>query len=138
MDLLRSLPLGLYLEQPQTWLHRLDARVKIGWLISFLTSYTFANNQWRVMLVLLLVVFTLAARIPMRVWKQQMGWLLALGLFILLIVSVSPDGLRVSYQPRLPDNNTQISSPKTSGRMRNQEYSYVLFHQGPRFKNSST
>jgi len=55
MDLLRSLPLGLYLEEPQTWLHKLDPRVKLIWLLSFLSSYIVANNYWRVLLVLLLI-----------------------------------------------------------------------------------
>ena len=102
MDLLRSLPLGLYLEQPQTWLHKLDPRVKFGWLMSFLTTYIFANTMWRVILVLVLIFITLLAWIPRRVWRQQMGWLLTLCLFVLAIVSISPDALGVKYQPRLP------------------------------------
>lgn len=139
MDLLRSLPLGLYLEQPQTWLHKLDPRVKIAWLMSFLTSYTFANNEWRILLVALLIIFTVIARIPRRVWKQQMGWLLTLAFFVFVLISVSPDGLGVSYQPRLPTNpqiltqpanptNTDIVPAPTDD---NQGYSYILFHKGP-------
>jgi len=102
MDLLRSLPLGLYLEQPQTWLHKLDPRVKFGWLMSFLTTYIFATTMWRVFLVVVLIFITLIAWIPRRVWRQQMVWLLMLCLFLLAIASISPDGLGVKYQPRLP------------------------------------
>ncbi|MEB3181545.1 MAG: energy-coupling factor transporter transmembrane protein EcfT [Nostocaceae cyanobacterium] len=139
MDLLRSLPLGLYLEQPQTWLHKIDPRVKFAWLMSFLTTYIFANNEWRVLLVVLLILVTLAARIPLRVWRQQMGWLLLLAFFVLLLGSISPDGLGVDYQPRLPANEqvlTQQSTPSTvsiipSLAKYGQEYSYVLFQQGP-------
>ena len=43
MDLLRSLPIGLYLEQPTTWLHRLDPRVKMAWLTSILVTPILAN-----------------------------------------------------------------------------------------------
>lgn len=140
MDLLRSLPLGLYLEQPQTWLHKLDARVKIAWLMSFLTSYTFANNEWRILLVALLIILTVMARIPQRVWKQQMVWLLTLSVFVFAIISISPDGLGVRYQQRLPaseqilirpantSNNADIVSVATQ---ENKNYSYILFHQGP-------
>jgi energy-coupling factor transport system permease protein len=136
MDLLRSLPLGLYLEQPQTWLHKLDPRVKFFWLMSFLTSYSFANNQWRVLLVALLIIFTLIARIPRRVWQQQMGWLLTLSFLVLIIAAISPDGLGVNYQPRLPANEqvlTQRTPPPTPNSQlpSNNKYSYVLFHQGP-------
>ncbi len=106
MDLLRSLPLGLYLEQPQTWLHKLDPRVKFGWLMSFLTTYIFANTMWRVFLVLVLIFITLLAWIPRRVWRQQMLWLLMLCLFVLVVASISPDALGVEYQPRLPTTPT--------------------------------
>ncbi|MBD2302430.1 energy-coupling factor transporter transmembrane protein EcfT [Nostoc sp. FACHB-190] len=137
MDLLRSLPLGLYLEQPQTWLHKLDPRVKIAWLMSFLTSYSFATNEWRILLVILLILFTLVAKIPRRVWQQQLGWLLTLTVLVLFIAAVSPDGLGVNYQPRLPANEQILapkpnsSSPKSQPALSTKKYSYVLFHQGP-------
>ncbi|PMB26933.1 energy-coupling factor transporter transmembrane component T family protein [Fischerella thermalis] len=143
MDLLRSLPIGLYLEQPQTWLHKLDPRIKFIWLMSFLTTYIFANNLWRVLLVILLIIATLIARIPKRVWQQQMGWLLMLCFFVLVIAAISPDGLGISYQPRLPENDfisTEQSNPatsttptptiETSPTHDQQKYSYVLFEKG--------
>ena len=136
MDLLRSLPLGLYLEQPQTWLHKLDPRVKFAWLMSFLTSYVFANNQWRVLLVALLIIFTLIARIPRRVWQQQMGWLLTLTFFVLVIAAISPDGLGVDYQQRLPANEQILSQPPNDTQALQKQAEdtkdwYVLFHKGP-------
>ncbi|MBH8572882.1 energy-coupling factor transporter transmembrane protein EcfT [Nostocaceae cyanobacterium CENA369] len=139
MDLLRSLPLGLYLEQPQTWLHKIDPRVKIAWLMSFLTSYSFATNEWRVLLVVLLIVFTLVARIPRRVWQQQMGWLLTLTFLVLIIGAVSPDGLGVDYQPRLPANEQVLNQPANTNNSQvvqkeantKKDYSYILFHKGP-------
>ncbi len=149
MDLLRSLPIGLYLEQPQTWLHKLDPRVKFIWLMSFLTTYIFANNFWRLLLVALLILATLIARIPKRVWQQQMGWLLMLCFFVLVIAAISPDGLGISYQPRLPTNDlilteqpnpttsvtqapttTPTPTNKTLPTQKQQKYSYVLFEKG--------
>ncbi|WP_315788609.1 energy-coupling factor transporter transmembrane protein EcfT [Fischerella sp. JS2] len=143
MDLLRSLPIGLYLEQPQTWLHKLDPRIKFIWLMSFLTTYIFANNLWRVLLVILLILATLIARIPKRVWQQQMGWLLMLCFFVLVIAAISPDGLGISYQPRLPENDfilteqsnlTTSTTPaptiETLPTHNQQKYSYVLFEKG--------
>ncbi|MGH1394793.1 MAG: energy-coupling factor transporter transmembrane component T family protein [Trichormus sp.] len=138
MDLLRSLPLGLYLEQPQTWLHKLDPRVKFIWLMSFLTSYSFANNQWRILLVALLIIFTLIARIPRRVWQQQMGWLLTLTSLVFLIAAISPDGLGINYQARLPANS-QVLAPLVKDKppvsqepvKTSKSYNYILFHQGP-------
>ena len=139
MDLLRSLPLGLYLEQPQTWLHKLDPRVKLIWLLSFLTSYIIANNYWRVLLVAILIIITIFAKVPLRVWKQQMGWLLVLSSLVLFLGAISPDGLGISYEPRLPSNEqillqplkntTDISDIDT--KKSDKDYKYVLFDKKP-------
>ena len=138
MDLLRSLPIGLYLEEPETWLHKLDPRVKLIWLLSFLSSYVFANNYWRILLVLLLILLTVFAKIPLRVWRQQMGWLLVLSFMVLAIGAISPDGLGINYQSRLPKDAQILTQPSTDKKTQitptiadnNKQYSYVLFHQG--------
>jgi len=110
MDILRALPLGLYLEQPVTWLHRLDPRVKLFWLMGFLLTPLLANAYWRIVLVLLLMLLTLIARIPLRVWRQQMGWLLTLCSLIFVMTAIAPDGLLVEHQPRsLP--NLSLNGP---------------------------
>ena len=113
MDLLRSLPIGLYLEQPVTWLHRLDARVKLAWLLSFLLTPVLANTAWRIMLVVVLTALTLSARIPWRVWRQQMGGLLILFTVVSLLIMVMPDGVAVVTEPRWPtaDAIASIESP---------------------------
>ncbi len=105
MDLLRSLPLGLYLEQPVTWLHYLDSRVKLIWLMSFLAAPLLANPYCRLAVVVVLILLTLSARIPLRVWRQQMGWLLMLSVFVFILTAIAPDGLAVDHQPRLPDRD---------------------------------
>lgn len=102
MDLLRSLPLGLYLEQPVTWLHRLDSRVKLAWLMTFLIAPVLASSPWRLILVGLLILLTLSAKIPLRVWKQQMGLLLGFSFLVFGLSAFMPDGLPASHQPRLP------------------------------------
>lgn len=136
MDLLRSLPLGLYLEQPVTWLHRLDARVKLAWLSSFLAMPILATSLWRCLLVGVLIALTLAARIPLRVWRQQMGWLLLLGTLVLILTMLTPDGLGITSQPRLPTPEAIAMLPNfpdtlSTGLPQPTGYRYILFHQGP-------
>ncbi len=118
MDLLRSLPLGLYLEHPVTWLHRLDPRVKLAWLMSFLATPLLASPGWRIFLVVFLVLLTLSAMIPLRVWKQQIGWLALLAIYVFSLVSIAPDGLNANHQSRLPENELtfvrQASTPSAS------------------------
>lgn len=118
MDLLRNLPIGLYLEQPITWLHKLDPRVKLIWLLSFLAAPILASSPWRIALVLMLIAITLSAKIPLRAWRQQMGWLLMLSGFVFLLGAFVPDSFDVKYQPRLPS----VEPIATAS-----DYQYVLF-----------
>lgn len=128
MDLLKSLPLGLYLEQPITWLHKLDSRVKIAWLMSFLLAPILGNPLWRIALVLLLIIITLTAKIPLRVWKQQMGWLLILTFLVLVITAFTPDGVQADHQMRLPLDDLSLNNQQFTSF--SQKYNYVLFEQG--------
>lgn len=158
MDLLRSLPLGLYIEQPVTWLHRLDPRVKLAWSLTFLISPLLASPTWRLMLVGLLIGLTLVAAIPLRVWRQQIGWLLFLSTLVLLLTAIMPDGLSASHQPRLPSDELAFAKqPPAAASVQRKawydfsawrkpaqpgasalrdlpqptDYRYVLFKQGP-------
>ncbi len=145
MDLLRSLPIGLYLEQPITWLHRLDARVKLVWLMSFLLAPLLSSSLWRLVLVSLLIGITLTARIPLRVWQRQMGWLLTLCGLLFVVSCIMPDGIIAEHQPRLPDEQTQwdqltpsestastsTSAPSVTPLPQPTPYRYVLVQQGP-------
>ena len=103
MDLLRSLPIGSYLEQPVTWLHKIDPRVKLAWLMTFLIAPLLSNPFWRLGLAASLILLTAIAGIPFRVWRKQIGWLLLLCLFMFLLSSIAPDSLAAKHQPRLPE-----------------------------------
>lgn len=122
MDLLRSLPIGLYLEKPLTWLHKLDPRVKLAWLMSLILSPLLANPYWRIFLVLFLIVITGLAFIPWRVQKKQLTWLLFFSTLIFVMTSFSPDGFNISYQPRLPSSDISISPPTN--------YQYIIYQIG--------
>lgn len=130
MDLLRTLPLGLYLEQPYTWLHRLDSRVKLAWLLTFLIAPILASTEFRVLLCGLLILITLAAAIPLRVWRQQLGWLLLVMFFAIAITAIAPDGLNIDSQPRLPAYSLPSEPPVLP---QPTDYRYILFeiHEGP-------
>ena len=133
MDLLRSLPIGLYLEQPITWLHRLDPRVKVAWLLSILLAPILANSACRVAIVAFLVLLTISARIPLRVWRQQMGWLLFLGALVTSLLLIMPDGIAVSQQPRFPTEQMiqawpePLTAPDLLPEMPATDYRYELF-----------
>ncbi|MGG6268081.1 energy-coupling factor transporter transmembrane component T family protein [Leptolyngbya sp. AN03gr2] len=139
MDLLRSLPLGLYLEQPITWMHRLDPRVKLAWLMSFLATPLLANPAWRLALVGVLIGLTFAARIPLRVWRQQMGWLLLLAVYVFSLVAIAPDGLSVEPRPRLPENELAfVQQPNTIPEPAPQRPWYNPFQSQPQSQSANS
>jgi len=147
MDLLRSLPIGLYLEKPVTWLHHLDPRVKLAWLLTFLLSPIAANPYWRLSLVGCLLLLTLTTLIPFRVWRQQMFLVMFFSVMLIVVTMVAPDGLEVTYQARLPENeltlvqaaaashptNSPIQGSELPGAIvlpQPTDYQYVVFQQG--------
>jgi len=119
MDLLRSLPIGLYLEHPVTWLHRLDPRVKMAWLLSFLLSPILASPWYRLWIVILLILLTILGMIPKRVWWQQLGLLLLFCFLVFFLTLLLPDGLKLQTQPRLMSDHSLNLPPAT-------DYKYVL------------
>lgn len=122
MDLLRSLPIGLYLEQPFTWLHKLDSRVKLAWLMSLIISPLLATPTWRLFLVAFLIILTWCVGIPWRVQKNQMVWLLTFSVLLLVITAIAPDGLAIENNPRLPANELDLPQPTS--------YQYVVLEIG--------
>jgi energy-coupling factor transport system permease protein len=54
-----------------------------------------------------------------------MGWLFTLCLFVLIITAITPDGLSVTSQPRLPDLELNLPQPT--------DYNYVLLDKGRLF-----
>lgn len=131
MDLLRSLPLGLYLETPITWLHRLDSRVKLAWLMTFLITPIWANSAWRILLVGLLILLTISAMVPLRVWRQQMGWLLAICLTVFLVTAFMPDGLNIQYPSRLPQDELTFLRNAPNPPKSEPWYQFLLIWQAP-------
>ncbi len=122
MDLLRSLPIGIYVEKPVSWLHRLDPRVKLAWLMSLILSPLLASAYWRIFLVLFLVLVTVWAGIPWRLQKTQLSWLVFFLSIVFVITLFAGDGFNLSYQPRLPE---EFSPPPTAS-----NYQYVLYQIG--------
>ena len=138
MDLLRALPIGLYLEQPLTWLHRIDSRVKLVWLLGLMLTPIAANPIWRLSLVGGLLLLTLLSRLPVRVWRQQVGLVLGFSLLLFLITLLAPDGLKAPHQPRLPTDDLSAEfavapaqAPSAAPTLpQPTSYQFVLFDRG--------
>lgn len=144
MDLLRSLPIGLYLEQPISWLHRIDPRVKAAWLMAFLLTPIAASPLWRLSLVGWLLLLMVSTFIPFRIWRKQTGLVALFSLLLFCVTLLAPDGLNVRHQPRTPDTFPLVqpaasatppaTSPTPAPRLTELPqptgYEYILFQRG--------
>ncbi|MEM9568180.1 MAG: energy-coupling factor transporter transmembrane protein EcfT [Cyanobacteria bacterium P01_E01_bin.34] len=111
VDLLRNVPLGTYLEFPQTWLHRLDPRVKFVWLITILVNPILANSWWRLAIVAFTILLTWTAPLPWRVWRRQLLVVAALAVFAVGLTAFAPGALGVSSVPVRPGADMGFGFP---------------------------
>ena len=82
MDWLRKVPIGQYVFGETGWLRSLDPRMKYAWLLFFLVTPVLASVQWRLGLVIALLLITLFSGLPYRVWIRPLLFLIALSLFV--------------------------------------------------------
>ena len=103
MDWLRQLPIGQYVDDGETgrspgrssggsWLKRLDPRLKLAWAVAFLVTPILATPQFRIALVVVLLLITLASGLPLRLWRRSLPVLLALALLVGLLACLLPAG----------------------------------------------
>jgi energy-coupling factor transport system permease protein len=122
MDLLRSLPIGLYIEKPQTWMHQLDPRTKLLWAVGILLVCILTEWPFRWAMVGLFFIASLLSGLPARLLLKQWGGLLWLGAFVLGFTMLAPDGLLIAPQPRSPAFGNGLPQPT--------DYQYVLIQLG--------
>ena len=82
MDWLRQIPIGQYVDGSQSWLRRLDPRLKLFWSLLFLLTPVLAGPLWRLALVLALLLLTLLSGLPRRLWWRSLVILSLLALSV--------------------------------------------------------
>ena len=106
MDWLRQIPLGQYVDGAESWLRRLDPRLKLAWSLVFLLTPVLAGPLWRLALVFGLLLITLFSGLPLRLWWRSLLLLtllsIAVGLLSLLLPAVDVPSL-------CPSNSTKSS-----------------------------
>jgi energy-coupling factor transport system permease protein len=91
VDFLRQLPIGQYVaeesgpqggDRQESWLRRVDPRLKLAWTVAFLVTPILAGPIWRLALVGLLLLITAVSGLPWRLWRRSLPLLLALSLLV--------------------------------------------------------
>jgi energy-coupling factor transport system permease protein len=112
MDWLRQLPIGQYVADPRPkggWLQRLDPRLKLAWTLAFLLTPILAGPFWRLALVGLLLLITLASGLPLRLWRRSLPGLMGLALAVGLLGALLPASFAPSGSLQRPPTELRLS-----------------------------
>ena len=112
MDWLRQLPIGQYVADPRPkggWLQRLDPRLKLAWTLAFLLTPILAGPFWRLALVGLLLLITLASGLPLRLWRRSLPGLMGLALAVGLLGALLPASFAPAGSLQRPPTELRLS-----------------------------
>lgn len=120
-------PICQFVDSPRTFLHSVDPRVKLVWLLSLVVLPARSNIYMRFGLVVFLALLSMWV-LPNHVWKDQLGRVTLLSGFIFIMLGFGADGAPSLVQMRTPPPSV-LGIPNipcsTSG------YSYTILKLGP-------
>ncbi|XP_066365738.1 protein ABCI12, chloroplastic-like isoform X3 [Miscanthus floridulus] len=120
-------PICQFVDSPRTFLHSVDPRVKLVWLLALVVLPARSNIYMRFGLVVFLALLSMWI-LPNHVWKDQLGRVALLSGFLFIMLGFGADGAPSLAQTRTPPPSV-LGIPNipcsTSG------YSYTIFKLGP-------
>ncbi|KAG2619443.1 protein ABCI12, chloroplastic-like [Panicum virgatum] len=120
-------PVCQFVDKPRTFLHSVDPRVKLVWLLALVVLPARSNIYMRFGLVVFLALLSVWV-LPNHVWKDQLGRVALLSGFIFIMLGFGADGAPSLVQTRTPPSSV-LGIPNipcsTSG------YSYTIMKLGP-------
>ncbi|GAB2210298.1 hypothetical protein Droror1_Dr00015561 [Drosera rotundifolia] len=96
-----SSPIFQFIDAPVTFLHSVDPRVKLVWLLAFVLIPARSNISIRFAVVLYLALLSVWT-LPKNVWKDQLGRAALLSGVIFIMLAFSADGVAPIVSPRTP------------------------------------
>ncbi|XP_052156231.1 protein ABCI12, chloroplastic [Oryza glaberrima] len=120
-------PICQFVDSPRTFLHAIDPRVKLVWLLALVVLPARSNIYLRFGLVAYLTLLSMWV-LPNHVWKDQLGRVALLSGIIFIMLGFGSDGAPSLVQTRTPPPSV-IGLPNiptsTNG------YSYTIMKLGP-------
>lgn len=101
-----EVPFSTYVAHPRTPLHYVDARIKQVWLVALLILIPRVYWQFRVGLVVAVILLTLIC-LPYRLSRAQLGRLLPLALVLFTTTAITSDQVMLSGPSHLATPNVQ-------------------------------
>ncbi|TVU19296.1 hypothetical protein EJB05_35437, partial [Eragrostis curvula] len=120
-------PICQFVDSPRTFLHAVDPRVKLVWLLALVVLPARSNIYMRFGLVVFLALLSVWV-LPNHVWKDQLGRVALLSGFLFLMLGFGADGAPSLVQTRTPPPSVLgIPSIPCSA----SGYSYTIMKLGP-------
>ncbi|WCJ28640.1 cobalt ion transmembrane transporters [Euphorbia peplus] len=122
-----SSPIGQFISSPTTFLHSVDPRIKLVWLLVLVVLPARSHLVMRVGLVVYLALLSIWV-LPRRVWMDQLGRVSLLCGILFIMLGLGSDGAPSLVQSRTPPPammglpNIPVSSTG---------YSYLIMKLGP-------
>jgi len=124
---LPGIPIGSYVSEPISPLHRVDPRIKQAWLLALLLLPVRSSLPVRCGVDLFLIGLAMSM-LPTPVWKPQLTQLALLCTIVYVFTALGSDSVPVLAQLRSPPPEMEglIALPEVQP-----VYKYVLIHIGP-------
>ena len=90
MDWIRKIPIGQYVDGESGWLRWIDPRMKLAWVLLFLLTPVLSSAEWRLGLVLSLLVITFFSHLPSRIWWRPLLILFIFSSLLGLLAMILP------------------------------------------------
>ncbi|PIN08515.1 hypothetical protein CDL12_18907 [Handroanthus impetiginosus] len=122
-----SSPIAQYISSPTTFLHSVDPRIKMAWLLTLVILPAKSDLTMRVGVVIYLALLSIWIQ-PTEVWKDQLGRVTLLCGILFVLLGFGTDGAPSLLSSRSPPSSvTGLSAfpPSLKG------YRYVIMKLGP-------
>ncbi|XP_078178839.1 cobalt ion transmembrane transporter [Carex rostrata] len=120
-------PICQFIDAPRTFLHSLDPRVKLVWLLGLVLIPARSHFYMRLALVLFLSLLSIWT-LPSDVWKDQLGRVALLSGILFIMLGLGSDSVAPMVQTRTPPSSL-TGLPNLPSSI--QGYSYSIFKLGP-------
>ncbi|KAG5560035.1 hypothetical protein RHGRI_003350 [Rhododendron griersonianum] len=122
-----SSPICQFISSPTTFLHTVDPRIKLAWLLALVLLPARSNILIRFGLVIYLAVLSVWV-LPKEVWMDQLGRVSLLSGILFIMLGLGTDGAPPLVQLRSPPP-ALIGLPNIPASL--EGYSYVIMKLGP-------
>ncbi|XP_048538321.1 protein ABCI12, chloroplastic [Triticum urartu] len=120
-------PICQFVDSPRTFLHSVDPRVKLVWLLALVVLPARSNIYMRFGLVACLALLSMWV-LPNHVWKDQLGRVTLLSGIIFIMLGFGSDGAPSLVQTRTPPPSV-LGVPNIPSSLSG--YSYTIMKLGP-------